>query len=190
MVPTLVTQIGEFITGIPATIANFETTDTYAWLEGIFGPGLTTLVNDVQSFLTNPANIAAISGGLLKIGADIAAAISGGLIVIVLTLYFVASLPGIKASLTQFASARNRVKVRSMTDQITDSIGSYLMGMVILAFFNSIVAFLLHFILGLPYPLLMGVLAFCDHDHPARRTRAVLDHRDACWRCSRARSRR
>ena len=161
VVPTLVTQIGEFITGIPATIKNFETTDTYAWLEGIFGPGLTTLVNDVQSFLTNPANIAAISGGLLKIGADIAAAISGGLIVIVLTLYFVASLPGIKASLTQFASARNRVKVRSMTDQITDSIGSYLMGMVILAFFNSIVAFLLHFFLQLPYPLLMGVLAFC-----------------------------
>ena len=72
MVPTLITQIGEFITGIPATITNFETTDTYAWLEGIFGPGLTTLVNDVQSFITNPANIAAISGGLLKIGADIA----------------------------------------------------------------------------------------------------------------------
>jgi predicted PurR-regulated permease PerM len=161
VVPTLVEQIGEFITGIPATITNFETTDTYAWLEGIFGPGLTTLVDDMQSFITNPANIAAISGGLLKIGADIAAAISGGLIVIVLTLYFVASLPGIKASLTQFASARNRVKVRSMTDQITDSIGSYLMGMVILAFFNSIVAFLLHFFLQLPYPLLMGVLAFC-----------------------------
>ncbi len=110
VVPTLVQQIGEFITGIPATITNFETTDTYAWLESIFGPGLNSLVDDVQSFITNPANIAAISGGLLKIGAGIAAAISGGLIVIVLTLYFVASLPGIKASLTQFASARNRVE--------------------------------------------------------------------------------
>ena len=60
----------------------------------------------------------------------------------------------------QFAPARNRPKVRRMTNEITDSIGSYLMGMVILAFFNSVVAFLLHLILGLPYPLLMGVLAF------------------------------
>ena len=60
----------------------------------------------------------------------------------------------------QFAPARNRAKVRSMTDQITESIGGYLMGMVILAFFNSVVAFLLHLFLGLPYPLLMGVLAF------------------------------
>jgi predicted PurR-regulated permease PerM len=160
VVPTLIDQIGAFITGIPDTIASFETTDTYAWLEGIFGPGLTTLVNDLEAFITNPANIAAISGGLLKIGAGIAAAISGALIVIVLTLYFVASLPAIKESMMQFAPARNRPKVRAMTNEITDSIGSYLMGMVVLAFFNSIVAFLLHLILGLPYPLLMGVLAF------------------------------
>lgn len=160
VVPTLITQIGEFISGIPSTIANFEKSDTYAWLEGIFGPGLNTLVTDVQTFITNPANIAAISGGLLKIGAGIATAISGGLIVVVLTLYFVASLPAIKESMMQFAPARNRPKVRDMTNQITESVGGYLMGMVILAFFNSIVAFLLHLVLGLPYPLLMGVLAF------------------------------
>lgn len=160
VVPTLITQVSQFLTGIPDTIANFEKSDTYAWLEGIFGPGLNTLVDEVQTFITNPANIAAISGGLLKIGAGIATAVSGGLIVIVLTLYFVASLPAIKESMMQFAPARNRPKVRDMTNQITESVGGYLMGMVILAFFNSIVAFLLHLILGLPYPLLMGVLAF------------------------------
>jgi predicted PurR-regulated permease PerM len=160
VVPTLIEQIGQFISGIPSTIANFEQSDTYAWLEGIFGPGLTTLVNELQTFITDPANIAAISGGILKFGAGIATALSGLLIVIVLTLYFVASLPAIKESMMQFAPARNRPKVRDMTNQITESVGGYLMGMVILAFFNSVVAFLLHLILGLPYPLLMGVLAF------------------------------
>jgi len=160
VVPTLIDQIGEFIASIPTTITNFESSDTYAWLEGIFGPGLTTLVDEVQKFLLDPGNIAAISGGLLKVGVGIATALSGLLIIIVLTLYFVASLPGIKESLMQFAPARNRPKVRSMTNQITESIGGYLMGMVILAFFNSVVAFLLHLFLGLPYPLLMGVLAF------------------------------
>ena len=60
----------------------------------------------------------------------------------------------------QFAPARRRVGVRAMTDQITDSVGGYLMGMVVLAFFNSVVATILHLVLRLPYPLLMGVLAF------------------------------
>lgn len=160
VVPTLVTQISAFVTSIPNTITSFMASDFFKWLEGIFGDGLGTLVTDLQKWIMNPANIAAISGGLLKVGAGIATAVSGGLIVIVLTLYFSASLPTIKEALTQFAPARNRPKVRSMTNEITDSVGSYLMGMVVLAFFNSIVAFLLHLFLQLPFPLLMGVLAF------------------------------
>jgi len=160
LVPTLITQIGEFLRGIPATIANFEQSNFYHWLEGYFGEGLTTLIDEIEKFLTNPANIAAISGGILQVGIGIATAVSGLLIIVVLTLYFVASLPAIKDSLVRFAPARNRPKVHDMTDAITDSIGAYLMGMVILAFFNSIIAFLLHLFLGLPYPLLMAVLAF------------------------------
>jgi predicted PurR-regulated permease PerM len=160
VIPTLIDQLTAFITGIPATISSFQQTDTFRWLEGIFGDGLGTLVQDLQRFITDPANIAAISGGILKVGVGIATGVSGALIVVVLTLYFVASLPGIKDSLTRFAPARNRVKVRDMTDQITDSVGSYLMGMVILAFFNSVIAFILHLVLGLPFPLLMGVIAF------------------------------
>jgi len=161
VVPTLVAQITSFIDNFPQTVANFQDSDFFHWLEGIFGAGLSTLVTDAENFLTDPKNIAAIGGGALKIGAGIATAISGGLIVVVLTLYFVLSLSGIKASFVQFAAARNRPKARSMIDQITESVGGYLMGMVILAFCNSVIAFTLHLVLKLPFPLLMGVLAFC-----------------------------
>ncbi len=160
IIPTLITQLTQFVTDIPSTIDAFQKSDFFHWLEGFFGDGLTSLITEAETWLLNPANIASISGGVLKVGAGIATALSGGLIVVVLTLYFVASLPGIKVAMTQFAPARNRVKVTSMVNQITDSVGSYLMGMVVLAFFNSIIAFLLHLFLGLPFPLLMGVLAF------------------------------
>ena len=160
VVPTLVTQITAFFTDFPSTITKFEKTPFYAWLEGIFGTGLTSLIDEVEKFFSDPKNIAAVGGGLLKVGAGIATAVSGALIVVVLTLYFTASLPGIKDSLMQFAPSRRRVGVRAMTDQITDSVGGYLMGMVVLAFFNSVVATILHLVLRLPYPLLMGVLAF------------------------------
>jgi predicted PurR-regulated permease PerM len=65
-----------------------------------------------------------------------------------------------KVSLTRLAPARNRPKALDLTNQITDSIGGYLVGMVILAFCNSVVAFFLHLFIGLPYPLLMAVVAF------------------------------
>src|SRR6478609_1918852 len=56
VVPTLIEQIGQFVSGIPSTIANFEKSDFYHWLEGIFGTGLTTLVDEIEKFITNPSN--------------------------------------------------------------------------------------------------------------------------------------
>ena len=54
--------------------------------------------------LTNPANIAAIGGGALKIGATIATTVSGLLIILVLSLYFLASIPAMKASFARLAA--------------------------------------------------------------------------------------
>lgn len=160
ILPTVVSQIAQFIRDIPTMISDFEKSDTYAWLQSNFGDQIGTLLNDVETFLLNPANIAAIGGGVLAVGVTIATAISGLIIVIVLSLYFLASLGTIKGSLVRLSPARNRAKVADMTEQITDSIGGYLMGMVILAFANSIVALILHIVLGLPFPALMAVLAF------------------------------
>jgi predicted PurR-regulated permease PerM len=81
--------------------------------------------------------------------------------VLVLSLYFLASLPVMKSSFIRLTPARGRAKVASLTEQIADSIGGYLMGMVVLAFANAVIAFILHLALGLPFPALMAVVAFC-----------------------------
>jgi len=161
IMPTVVAQIAQFIRDIPTMISDFEKSDTFAWLQTNFGDQIGTLLNDVENFILNPANIASITGGVLAVGAGISTAISGIIIVIVLSLYFLASLNTIKASFVRLTPAKSRAKVTEMTEQITDGIGGYLMGMVILAFFNSVVAFFLHLFLGLPFPALMAVIAFC-----------------------------
>jgi predicted PurR-regulated permease PerM len=79
----------------------------------------------------------------------------------VLTLYFVATLPGIKTGLLRLVPARGRGRARDITDQITDSVGGYVMGMVVLAFFNALLALVLYLVLGLPFPPLMATVAFC-----------------------------
>lgn len=160
IVPTVVRQIASFFRDLPGIRHDFTNTDFFHWLEGIFGSGLETLVTDAQKFLTDPANIAAIGGGAFRIGVGIFSGISGGIIILVLTLYFLASLHSIKQGFYQLAPARNRPVLSRMTEQITDSVGSYLGGMVVLALINSIVALLLHLFLGLPFPALMAVVAF------------------------------
>lgn len=161
VVPALFGQLSSFVQGIPNLISSFQSSDTYAWMEKTFGDQIGTLLSQVQTFLTNPANLAAIGAGVLKVGVGIATSISGGIIVVVLSLYFLAGLPVMKQAFTQLAPAYTRTTVRNMTDEITGSIGGYLTGMVILAFCNSVIAFLLHFFLGLPFPGLMALAAFC-----------------------------
>ncbi|WP_106815764.1 AI-2E family transporter [Microbacterium timonense] len=160
VVPTLVRQVGQFFSDLPQTVDEFQKSDFYAWLSSTFGAQVGDMTDQVEKFLTNPANIAAIGGGVLNFAVGVGTAISGLIIVLVLSLYFLAGLPAMKVAFIRFAPARNRRKAGAMTDQITDSIGAYLMGMVVLAFCNSVVAFLLHLFLGLPFPALMGVLAF------------------------------
>lgn len=161
VLPTVVRQIGQFVDDIPGMVTDFEQSDVFLWLQATFGDEIGDLITQTERFLIDPGNLAAIGGGVLQVGVTVAAGISGTIIVLVLSLYFLASLPDIKKNFNQLVPARNRVRVATITDQITDSIGGYLMGMVILAFCNSMIALILHLALGLPFPALMAVIAFC-----------------------------
>lgn len=161
IVPTLVTQTSQIIANLPKTVQDFEKSGFYTWLDNTFGAETSSLMQQLTSFLTQPTHIATIGRGVLQVGMTVASTFSGVIIVLVLSLYFLASLPAIKAAFNRLAPAYSRERVASMTEQITDSVGGYLMGMVALAFCNSIVAFVLHLVLQLPFPMLMAVIAFC-----------------------------
>lgn len=161
IIPTVVNQVAQFVRSAPTLIADFQESDLYRWLQETFGDRVGSMLADAQAFLTDPTNLAAIGGGVLQIGSTLATALSGIVIVLVLGLYFLASLPAMKSSLIRLAPARNRTIVGELTEEITASVGSYLAGMVVLALFNAVFTFVLHLILGLPFPQLMAVVAFC-----------------------------
>ena len=160
IVPTVIQQIAQFSRDLPGMIGDFQRSDLFAWLVTQFGDQAPDLLAELQKFLTDPNNVAAIGGGVLSIGLSIGTTISGIIIIIVLSLYFLASLPEIKQAFYRLWPARLRSTTTEITEQITESVGGYLGGMVVLAFFNSLVAFLLYLFLGLPFPALMAVVAF------------------------------
>ncbi|MDQ0727392.1 AI-2E family transporter [Microbacterium sp. W4I20] len=161
VIPIVIEQIASFVRSVPGMIKEFTRTDLYATLNQQFGEQFQDLVSEVQKFLSDFGNIATIGGGALQVGASIATGISGAIVVLVLTLYFLATLPTMKQGLLRLAPARDRARAGDITDQITDSVGGYVMGMVVLAFCNAVLAFLLYLFLGLPFPPLMATIAFC-----------------------------
>lgn len=161
LVPTVVQQVANFIQSIPSMVDDFMTSEFFARLEASFGEGLSTLTTQVEGFLTDPNSLAMIGGGALQAGVGIANGVSGALIVLVLALYFLASMQSMKQALYRLVPARNRTGVEDLTEEITQSVGAYLAGMVVLALANAVVVFILHVVLGLAFPALMAVTAFC-----------------------------
>ena len=65
-----------------------------------------------------------------------------------------------KNALYSLAPAHSRPKLSDMTERITASVGSALIGSVTLASINAAAVFVLHVVIGLPFPALMAVVAF------------------------------
>ncbi|ODT37881.1 MAG: AI-2E family transporter [Microbacterium sp. 71-36] len=160
LIPPVVRQISQFIEDVPTFVSDLRASDFVLWIESNFGDSVGDIFNEVQKFFTNPANLTAIGGGLLQAGVTIATGISGAIIVLVLSLYFLASLPSMKNSLVRLSPARNRETVSEMTGQITDSVGGYLSGMVVLALINAVFAFIVLTLVGQPFAALLAAFAF------------------------------
>ncbi|WP_312674291.1 AI-2E family transporter [Microbacterium sp.] len=161
IVPIVVDQIAGFVKSVPGMIQDFTKSDLYATLNNQFGDQFQDLVSEVQKFLSDFGNLATIGGGALQVGASIASGISGAIVVLVLTLYFLATLPAMRQGLLRLVPARDRDRAGDISQQITDSVGGYVMGMVVLAFCNATLALILYTVLGLPFPPLMAAIAFC-----------------------------
>ena len=160
LIPPVVRQIEQFIGDVPSFVNDIINSNAVQWVETNFGDSLGNVLKEAQAFLTNPTNLTAIGGGLLQVGVTIATGISGAIIVLVLSLYFLASLPAMKNTFVRLSPARNRETVSQLTGQITESVGGYLAGMVVLALCNAVFAFIVLTILGQPFAALLAALAF------------------------------
>lgn len=161
VVPTAVVQITQFAQAVPGYVSGVQGAPWFKNLLAATGQGnfYDGVFDQATAWLSNPANLLAIGGGALAVGTGVVNAISGTLIVLVLTLYFLASLRTMKRALERLAPAHARPQVAAITEQITESVGGYVSGMAILAFANAVFAFILMAILGVPFAALLAFLA-------------------------------
>jgi len=161
VVPTAIIQISQLAGAVPGYITDLQNADLFKNLVAFTGSSdiYAKVLTQAQTWLSDPANLLSIGGGALAVGTGLINAISETLIVLVLTLYFLASLRTTLKALQRLAPAHSRAQLAEITEQITESVGGYVSGMAILAFCNAVFAFLLMTILGVPFGALLAFLA-------------------------------
>lgn len=162
IVPIIVDQISQLVVlisevldeGVEPFLADFRT-----WVVGVF-PYLD--VDRVLQYVTdwvNSLDFAAIGESVIVFGAAVVAGVAGGFIVLILTIYFTASTPNLKAAVYQLVPASRRARFIDLAEQITDSVGYFVMGQLSLGLTNGVLSFIFLSIIGAPFTAVLAVVA-------------------------------
>jgi predicted PurR-regulated permease PerM len=107
------------------------------------------VIAKVQDAVTGKSFGSALFGGVVGVGLKLLSFLGNVFIVVVLTLYFLSTLPKVKRSLYRFAPASRRPRVTDLGDRILDSVGAYVSGAFLVAMAAGISSLVFLFAVGL-----------------------------------------
>ncbi|GAA1950677.1 AI-2E family transporter [Agromyces allii] len=165
VVPIVVDQVGQLVEEIPAIALRVQSTD---WVEELsqqfpqvpIGDITRQVTASITDFFTNPQQLSELAGGVLQVAFALGAGIFAIVIVFILTLYFSASLSAMKHTAYQLVPASRRARFADLTEQITQSVGRYVLGQASLAACNGVASFIFLSIIQAPFPAVLAFLAF------------------------------
>jgi predicted PurR-regulated permease PerM len=154
VVPVASQQVASLSSQAPAWLENLRQNPQIAAFDAQF-----QVIGRVVTFLTSGELLSSLFGGLLGAGAVVANVISSFVITVVLTLYFLVSLPTIKEIIYQLAPASRRPRVRYLANEMFKRVGGYVSGLFLVVLLAAVVAFLFLNIVGLSqYALALAVV--------------------------------
>jgi predicted PurR-regulated permease PerM len=166
IIPVIADQVGNLISQAPDivdAVVNDGVVEAW-WQDNLAWLPYDDVVKNVTDFVND--NLGNITTGVFTTVLTIATGAFGGVIVLILTLYFVASLSSIKRGLYQLIPATKREKFIDIAEQISDSVGKYVRGQVLLGLLNGVFTLAFMWILGLAlgdpieYAALFAFIAF------------------------------
>ena len=112
---------------------------------------------ELQTRLTSGQLWTTVFGGVLGAGKAVASGFFSAFTVLILTLYFLASLPLVKASAYRMVPRSRRQRVTLLSEEITRRVGGYFMGQIAVATINGACSYVMMKIVGIPYAAVLAV---------------------------------
>ncbi|MFJ4207276.1 AI-2E family transporter [Paenarthrobacter sp. NPDC089675] len=155
LIPTIVNQVSDIVRQAPDWIRDFLNSDFFRNVDSQFGLR-DRITQELDKFGQNSEAVGGIFGGVVGFGSSVANGLFGTLIVLVLSLYFLAALPSMKRWAYRLAPRSRRPRVEALSEAITDSVGNYVIGQACVALLNAVFAFIVMTILGVPFSVLLA----------------------------------
>lgn len=156
IVPIIVGQATELVAQVPEYIQAIQQSRWFTELDARYDV-VGRITSEVEGFFSGD-RVTAVFGGVFGAGRAVLSGVFSTLTVLVLTLYFLASLRHIKATAYALVPHSRRQRVQLLGDEISRRIGGYVMGQITIATINAVLSYVMMLVVGIPYPLVLAVV--------------------------------
>lgn len=160
LVPTLITESTRFLESTPELISDISRVEFITRLDNQLGGTISEALVSAGNFLADSSNWPTMLGGVVQVGITLFNGVFGVIVIVVLTVFFLASLESLKASLYKLVPGSKRERFVQISDEVSKSVGRYVIGQLSVAGLNAILAFLVMSVLGLQFALVLAFVVF------------------------------
>lgn len=156
VIPPVAQQGGDLVQRAPTYLTNFV---NQSWVQDIdqHYQVLARAQQEINAKLTDGTFVSQVFGGVLDAGKALASGIFSTLTVLILVLYFLATLPVLKGAIYALVPATRRPRVVSLSEEVMRRVGSYAIGQVAVASVNAFFSWLMMLVVGIPYAAVLAV---------------------------------
>jgi predicted PurR-regulated permease PerM len=155
LVPPLISQGTHLIEIAPSLLESLKNNATIANFNDHYGV-IDTLQKKLSSVTSDGTLLITAFGGVIGVGKSVLSGTFTALTIIVLTLYFITSLPQATELGLKLVPASRRTRVAALTEAIIARVGAFVGSQILVSFFMTLLAV----ILGLPSPVAIGIIIF------------------------------
>jgi predicted PurR-regulated permease PerM len=159
VVPPLVNQSAHLIDIAPSLLQDLKANPRVAAFNEHYAV-IDALEKKLNSITSDGTLLISAFGGVIGVGKTVLSGTFTGLTILVLTLYFIVSLPEATSIALKLVPASRRPRISLLTDAIISRVGAFVGSQILVSAMASIFVTALSLALGLPSPITIGILIF------------------------------
>ena len=160
VIPAVIREAVNLIDRLPQIVEDTINNELFIRWDNELNGAITEATANLLQYIADSNNWPTLAGGVLQVGVGVLGGFVGLIIVVILSIYFMASLGTMKTYVSKLIAASKRARFVELTEEITYSVGRWVIGQVSVALLHAVVLFTFLSIIGAPFAPLLAAISF------------------------------
>lgn len=160
VIPSILQETSALLSDAPNLINNLNQLPLIQSLDFQFNGAISSAIQNVSDYVANASNWPLMLGGVVQVGLSLINGVVGFVVILTLSLYFMASLGRFKKFVYALVPASKRKVFSDLAEEVADSVGRYVGGQATVATINASLGFIVMTICDVPFSVVLAFITF------------------------------